>query len=358
MRATQATVSLSAIRNNLKLASDLSPGSRNMAVIKSNAYGHGAVAVARALQHEADALAVAYMEEAVQLRDAGIRAPILVLQGAGRARDFDEAFVQDLWLMVHNRQQLGWALEHPDLQALTLWLKIDTGMHRLGIPVEEAPEAIELLTSSRIRQPVVLCTHLASADERDNSFTREQVASVTGLTKQGSLLVSIANSAGILFWPETHAAWNRPGYMLYGNNPAGFSGEPVPGLQAAMTVSSELIAIRHLAPGESVGYGQAWKARVPSVIGAIPVGYGDGYPRHAVSGTPVLVNGQRAPLAGRVSMDSICVDLTGLEQVRVGDPVELWGQNLSVDEVAMNAGTIGYEILAGLSGRIPLHYTS
>lgn len=358
MRATRATVSLSAIRNNLELASNLSPGSRNMAVIKSNAYGHGAVAVARALENKADALAVAYLEEAVQLRDAGIRAPILVLQGAGRARDFGEAFDQDLWLMVHSHDQLGWALEFPDLHALTLWLKIDTGMHRLGIPLEQASEAIESLTGSQLRQPIVLCTHLACADDRENSFTSEQVASVTSLTNRGSFLVSIANSAGIMFWPETHAAWNRPGYMLYGNNPAGFSEEAVPELQVAMTVSSALIAIRPIAAGECVGYGQSWKAEVPSLIGTIPVGYGDGYPRHAGSGTPVLVNGQRVPLVGRVSMDSICVDLTGLADVQVGDPVELWGSNLSVDEVALSAGTIGYEILAGLSGRIPLYYPS
>jgi len=170
--------------------------------------------------------------------------------------------------------------------------------------------------------------------------------------------MSIANSAGIISWPETHARWNRPGYMLYGNSPMESYASDSHGLSPAMSMNSEIITIKDIVAGEGIGYGLGWVAKKNTKIGTIAIGYGDGYPRHAPSGTPVLVNGQRVPLLGRVSMDLISVDLSSLEKVEVGDPVELWGQELSVNEVASAAGTIGYEILAGLTGRVPLRYQS
>ncbi len=359
MHPTTATVNLNALKQNLAATAKLAPASQIVAVIKANAYGHGAVAVAQALASSVPAFAVSFLDEAVQLRDAGIPVPILVLQGASRQSDVAEAAARDFWLMLNDLQQVDRVLcagpDHP----VTTWLKIDTGMHRMGLDLREATAAIDALSEAAgARQPFVLCTHLACADETNNPMTSAQVSKLKLLAKMHKLPMSIANSAGILHWPVSHAQWIRPGYMLYGNSPTGsFDGETI-GLVPAMTMASEIIAIRQIAAGDGVGYGQSWTAGSPSVIGTIPIGYSDGYPHHAANGTPVLVNGRRAPLAGTVSMDMITVDLTGLEEVKVGDPVELWGKNLSVNEVASHAGTIGYEILAGLSGRVPLAYQS
>lgn len=357
MRPTTAIIRLSALHQNLKTAEEFAPASKNVAVIKANAYGHGAVEVARALQSAVPAFAVAFFDEAVQLRDAGITRPILVLQGTSRDADVKEAACRDFWLMVHNQQQVEAVLSSSATRRVSVWLKADTGMHRLGLEPGALESACESLSSSRnVRKGMVLCTHLACADELENPLTQQQVAKLRSYAESRNLPLSIANSAAIMCWPQSHAAWNRPGYMLFGNSPLGHFGGNAAGLRPAMTMRSELISIRKLAPGDGVGYGQLWTAAVPSTIGTIPIGYGDGYPRHAPNGTPVFVNGRCVPLVGRVSMDLISVDLTGLEQVQVGDPVELWGEKLSVNEVAARAGTIGYELLAGLTGRVPLVY--
>ena len=357
MRLTKATVRLGDIANNYQVASRLAPASRSIAVIKANAYGHGMVEIAKKLQALVPAFAVALMEEAYQLRDAGISKPILVLQGVSGAADIGRAVEHDFWLLLHQQQQIDWLLSANLPGPVNVWLKLDTGMHRLGF----APEKLEQLcadldSSPNVQQKPVLCTHLACADDPGSPETRKQVSLIRSCSSQHNLAISIANSAGILFWPESHAEWNRPGYMLYGLCPTGSFGNESHGLRPAMTMSSEIIAIRYVRPGEGVGYGHEWVASRNSTVGTIPIGYGDGYPRHAPSGTPVLVNGTRVALAGRVSMDAISVDLTDLESVTVGDPVELWGQNLSVNEVASSAGTIGYEILAGLTGRVPVFY--
>jgi len=354
MRPTSAIVRLGDIANNYQLACRVSPASQNIAVIKANAYGHGMVKVAQFLEDSVPVFAVAFIDEAIQLREAGISKPILILQGASRVEDIAESAARGFWLAVNHQQQLDWLLSAKLPGPIRVWLKVDTGMNRLGF----APEALDQAYNDLCSIPGVLpgsvvFTHLACADELANPLTRRQVTMARFFTEKHNLALSIANSAGVLHWPESHAQWNRPGYMLYGLCPTG-SPEACPhGLRPAMTMSSEIIAIRNLAPGEGVGYGHDWIAKRPSKIGAVAIGYGDGYPRHAPSGTPVLVNGQRVPLTGRVSMDAISVDLTDLETVDVGDPVELWGQNLCVNQVASIAGTIGYEILAGLTGRVP-----
>jgi alanine racemase len=220
---------------------------------------------------------------------------------------------------------------------------------------EAAASACEALFSSGNIQPdLVLCTQLACADDPANPVTAQQMSRLSSFAAQHRLPLSIANSAAIMAWPQSHADWNRPGYMLYGNSPFAAGGQNAAGLLPAMTLKSEVIAIRDVAPGDGIGYGLAWVAQRQSRIGIIAIGYGDGYPRHAPAGTPVLVNGARAPLAGRVSMDMISVDLTDHREAGIGDSVELWGQNLSVNEVASSAGTIGYELLAGLTRRLPL----
>jgi alanine racemase len=359
MRPTKAIVRLDAIAHNYRLAKRLTPASKNIAVIKANAYGHGMLEVARELERDVPAFAVAFMDEAVQLREAGIGKPILVMQGASHASDIAQAAANDFWLMLHDQQQTGWVLSENPAEPVTVWLKVDTGMHRFGLaPVLLDEICMKLQASPNVRQEIALCTHLACADDLDNPMTGQQVRALRSCAGKYNLALSIANSAGILCWPETHAEWNRPGYMLYGNSPmSSTSGESF-GLLPAMTMSSEIVAIRELQVGDGVGYGHDWVAERPTRVGTIPIGYGDGYPRHAPSGTPVLVNGQRVPLVGRVSMDAISVDLTDIKNARIGDPVELWGQGICVNEVAQHAGTIGYEILAGLTGRAPIIYKS
>jgi alanine racemase len=357
MRPSRAIVRLDAIRRNLAAARRFAPASRNIPVIKANAYGHGAVEVARALHNDAPAFAVAVIDEAVELRDAGIENPILVLQGCNHREGVNEAAARRFWLMLHDRGQVEQVIRSRPAAPVTAWLKVDTGMHRLGLSIEEAASARQALSAAdHVSDPMVLCTHLACADEPERPMTQIQVSAFRAFAEPLGLPLSIANSAGILHWPETHADWNRPGVMLYGSSPSAKFGNEPGLLQAAMTLQSELIAVREIAAGEGVGYGQRWKAREPARIGTITIGYADGYPRHAPSGTPVLVNGKRVPLVGTVSMDMITVDLSGVGDAKPGDPVELWGENLRVNEVAETSGTIGYELLAGLTRRVPLVY--
>lgn len=359
MRATQATVRLGAIGHNLKTAITLAPGSKVLPVIKANAYGHGVVEVARKLEafsaSRVPAFAVAFMDEAVHLRQAGIERPILVLQGCSQPDDIAEAAAHDFWLMLHSPEQVEWVKRSTTRQPARLWLKVDTGMRRLGLDIADLGSITSALKASEnVQSGTVLCSHLACADDLQNQQTQQQIEQLKQGASTYHLPWSIANSAGIIGWPQSHGDWIRPGYMLYGNNPL-LTPSPVR-LTAAMSMTSEIIAIRKIAAGQAVGYGHDWVASAPTTIGILSIGYADGYPRHAPSGTPVWLNGQRAGLAGRVSMDMIAIDLTGIEHAAVGDQVELWGQNVNVDEVAGYAGTIGYEILAGLSGRVPIHY--
>lgn len=358
MRPTKAIVRLDAIAQNLKTAQRLAPQSEIMAVIKANAYGHGAVAVARELQTSVPAFAVAFFDEAVQLRDAGITKPILILQGTTTQSDVAEAAAKDFWLMLHSHQQVERVLHANTPHPVKVWIKADTGMHRLGLSGQALDSVFKSLSvSSNVQQEMVLCSHLACADEPGNPMTLQQVKQSRACADKYDLPLSLANSAGIISWPQSHAEWNRPGYMLYGNTPLRSQDESAPELVPALTMKSEIISVRELKSGDGIGYGQNWKATKPTRIGTIPIGYADGYPRHAPNGTPVLLNGQRVPLAGRVSMDMISVDISELDRVEPGDPVELWGENISVNEIAECAGTIGYEILAGLTGRAPVIYT-
>lgn len=357
MRPTRAHVNLDAIADNYRLACQRSPGSRTIAVIKANAYGHGMLEVARKLEPLAPAFAVAMIDEALDLQAAGISKPILILQGVQGREDLQLVAEHAFWLMLHHRRQVADVITANPGRPITAWLKLDTGMHRLGLPLESFEQLYDdLQASGNIRPEPVICTHLACADELGNSMTEAQLKAIRAIAPQDSAL-SIANSAGILYWPKSHAAWNRPGIMLYGSCPTGAFESESTGLQPAMTMCSEIIATRQIMAGEGVGYGLDWVAKRPSTIGTVAIGYGDGYPRHARNGTPVLVNGHRAPLVGRVSMDAISVDLTDLVDFNTGDAVELWGENLSVNEVAAMAGTISYEILAGLTGRVPLCYS-
>ncbi|MCZ6828050.1 MAG: alanine racemase [Gammaproteobacteria bacterium] len=353
-RPTRAIINLQALRHNYQLAQTLAGAGRAMPIVKANAYGHGAINVARALEPKVPALGVACIEEAVELRDAGIRKPILLLEGFFSEEELAVAATQNFWLMVQNEWQLDAICRPHRGKPVVAWLKIDTGMHRLGFQPEQAADIYQKLQSSpQVADEIVLATHFASADDLHSDFTTRQIELFQQCTRGIAAPCSLANSPGLLGWPEARAEWNRPGFMLYGHSPFTEPHPEAEKLKAVMTFRSEVMAVRDLSIGESVGYANTWTAQRPSRIATVPVGYGDGYPRRAENSTPVLINGQRAKLVGRVSMDMITVDVTELDPVNIGDEVILWGENLSANEVAVCADTIGYEIMTRVHNRVP-----
>jgi alanine racemase len=347
-RRTAALVDLEAIRANYELACSVTGNRQCIAVVKADAYGHGMPQVARALE-DAAAFAVATVDEACELRDAGIEKDILVLEGASSAAAAAEARGANFVLVVHSEEQVELSLD------ARVWIKVDTGMHRLGIQPQQLAPVLERLRGGGA-EVLAACTHLACADDPDSDATDHQLAVFADCASATGLPLSIANSAGILAWPASHAAWNRPGVMLYGASPFAVRIEHADALQPAMTFRSEIIALREIGVGESVGYGARWTAGRPSRIATIAAGYADGYPRHAPSGTPTFIKGGVAPLVGTVSMDMLTVDVTDRPDVVVGDEVELWGRNVAVTAVATRAGTISYELLTGVSPRVPRTY--
>ncbi len=321
------------------------------AAVKAEGYGHGLVRVAKTL--DADAFAVACIEEALTLREAGIDRPILLLEGIFEAKELVPCARRGLEIAIHHLEQVR-MLEQARLeQPLRVWLKIDTGMHRLGLKPERVSTVWQQLRDCpAVRPDIGLMSHLARADERDCDYTVRQhetfEVAAAGLPGERSL----ANSAGILGWPQTHFDWVRPGIMLYGASPFVDSFAPDEDLRPVMTLSTRLIAINRLRKGEPVGYGGTWACPEDMDVGVAAVGYGDGYPRHAPSGTPVLLNGREAALIGRVSMDMITLDLRQHPEARIGDPVVLWGEGLPVERIAQLAGTISYTLLCGVTARV------
>ncbi len=349
MRPIQAVIHRAALTHNLGVARRHAPRAKVMAVIKANAYGHGLLTAARALAG-ADGFAVLELDAAVRLREAGFTQPILLLEGyfgPGEAPLFHQ---HGLSAVIHCPEQLEMlpAFRPP----LDVFLKLDTGMHRLGFQGGRFAAALERVAAAAAVRSVTLMTHFARADEPGGVV--EQLARFQALTGHLALPRSLANSAAILCHPDTHADWVRPGIMLYGASP--FANRPAAefGLRPAMTLSAEVIAVQELARGERVGYGAAFEAPQPMRVGIVACGYADGYPRHAGTGTPVLVDGQRTRTLGRVSMDMLCVDLGGMPGAGVGSRVTLWGEGLPVDEVAAAAGTIGYELLCAVAPRVPV----
>lgn len=351
-RATGAVINLAALRHNLRRVREAAPGARIMAVVKANAYGHGIATVARALS-ETDAFAVASLDEALTIRHAGLAHPIVLLEGVFGADELDAAAQHGCEVVVHEAGQLALIEASPLRRALGVWLKVDSGMNRLGFPLAEAQTMWQRLSqTAAVRGPVRLMTHLACADDRTSPRTEMQVRAFAEATAGIQVERSIANSAGILGWPQARADWVRPGILLYGASPFPGRSGIEEGLQPVMSMNTELIAIRQLDKGEAVGYGGNWTAPQAMHIGIAAIGYGDGYPRHAPNATPVLVKGSLAPLAGRVSMDMIAVDLRALPDAAVGDAVQLWGQALPVERVAEAAATIPYELLCGVTQRV------
>ena len=355
-RPTRAVIDIQALRHNYQLAQSLAPESKTIPMVKANAYGHGAVQVSQALADIAPAFGVACIEEALELRDAGIKQPILLLEGAFDAAELKLAATKGFWVMVENHQQKE-AIINADLALpLTVWLGVDTGMHRLGFQPGDIAEVYKTLNSSRnISQPIVFTSHFACADDLKNKATLKQIDAFKACAPV-TALQSLANSAAILAWPKAQREWQRPGYMLYGNSPFAVPQENADQLKPVMSFESAVISLRTIAAGESVGYTANWTAERDSTIATITVGYGDGYPRNATNGTPVLINGVRCPLVGRVSMDMITVDVTDLREVAIGDKALLWGPELPVNEVASHCDTIGYELLTRMPGRVPRVY--
>ena len=367
-RPTKALINLEALRHNCRLANELSPQSQTMAVIKANAYGHGAVQVARALEDLVPAFGVACMEEALELRDAGIETPIHLLEGAFSDDEIRIAAEKNFSLAIVNHEQKKAILNACSNKQLTsnnplrVWLCADTGMHRLGLQPDEILSSYnELIASNGVANEIVIATHFACADDLENDFTSDQLRRLNlGLGKAKSLLnlpLSLANSAALLGWPETRAAWNRPGILLFGSSPFTVPHPEADRLLPVMTLKSAVIALRDIPVGDTVGYTAAWRAKQPTRIATVAVGYGDGYPLQVPNGTPVLIHGQRCPIVGRVSMDMITIDVTGLPNISMGDEVILWGEGLSVNEIAGCAGTISYELLTRMPRRTPRVYS-
>ena len=360
-RVTRASINLTALRHNLSIAQQAAPHSKHMAVIKANAYGHGMLPVAKALE-QADALAVACIDEAVQLREAGITKPLTILEGFLDPQELALCRRYQLMPVVHQLEQIA-MLEVERAEPLAVWLKIDSGMHRLGIHTDQASQAWRRLHECRSidANNIGLMSHLANADDRTDVMTEHQYQLFNRIRQQLSSsievpITSLANSAGILGWTQTHLDWVRPGIMLYGASPFQHQTGIEHHLQPVMTLKSQLIAINFHKRDEHVGYGGSWRCPEDMPVGVIAIGYGDGYPRHAGMGTPIMINGQRAALIGRVSMDMLTVDLRGLHNINIGDEVVLWGEGLPVEEVASHAGTIAYDLLCGVNPRVAVQY--
>jgi alanine racemase len=356
-RPVCAVIHPAAFVHNLERVRDKAGSARIWAVVKADGYGHGLERAARFLS-EADGFGVACMDEALRLREAGFDQPLVVLEGVFSLREWTLVWQHGLQCVIHSHDQLQWLehwlTRHSDAQgvrpALTVWLKFDTGMHRLGFEPDEASQVVASLQCMPADIDWHWMSHLACADEVDGQAVTEQQSAVFArLTESTAGQRSLANSAGVQSYPQTHYDWVRPGIMLYGA-----SARSGTDLAPAMTLMAAVTRLRWIASGEAVGYGQRWRAQRQTLLAVVSIGYGDGYPRHAPSGTPVLIQGRKVPLVGRVSMDLITVDVTDLSsQVSVGDPVILWGQGLDVDEVADYCGTIGYELLCGVTPRVP-----
>jgi alanine racemase len=350
----RAEVSAAALRANLARIREVAPARKVMAVIKANAYGHGLVPTALCLAG-ADAFAVARIEEAMALRSAGVRAPIVLLEGVFTPEQLAEAARHDLELVVHDSLQIELLETARHSHRFLVWLKIDTGMNRLGFRVTEFESAHARMVSlgDRLRE-IRLMTHFARADERDCVMSAEQLQRFSALLSGRKFTTSLANSAAIFALPRSHGEWVRPGLALYGVAPfAGKQGTDL-GLTPAMRLLSTVISLRNVPKGETVGYGGGWTAQRDSRIAIVAAGYGDGLPWALRSGSPLLVAGHRVSIVGRVSMDMVAVDVTDVSGVSIGVPAILWGPELPVEEVARSAGTIPWELLCAVSQRVPV----
>ncbi|MCW8932725.1 MAG: alanine racemase [Gammaproteobacteria bacterium] len=382
---TLATINLDALRHNLSRVRELAPNSKVLSVIKANAYGHGVLPTAQALI-SSDAFAVARLDEAILLREglddishdsssnnSVVTKPIIILEGVFYADDYHKCIELKLIPVVHSLEQFQWLQECENCH-IDYWLKLDTGMHRLGFSDDELTWLIEQYQQkddSVSQLPSAIMSHFACADEVSNPANQNQITQFNQKYRLLSVhknitdtMRSMSNSAAILSIPKAHYDWVRPGIMLYGISPFETANPSRNGLdenlKPVMTLTSELISIKKLKKGDCIGYGASWCCPEDMTVGVVAIGYGDGYPRHAPSGTPVLIHNMEVPLVGRVSMDMITVDLRCLEKklipFQVGDQVVLWGDGLPIEKVSHKAGTIAYELLCQITQRVRMTY--
>ncbi len=355
-RPIEACINSSALENNLHVARRAAPSARIMAVIKADGYGHGLLRVAGALS-AADGFALLDIRDAAQLREAGFRQTILMLEGFFDIQELAVIARYDLACVIHSAWQIAMLDGYPGRGKLDVWLKINTGMNRLGFTPQQAAQAMEQLRRHRAVREITLMTHFANADEVRG--IAEPLAQFNDFAASCRAPRSLANSAALLRYPETHGDWVRPGLILYGASPFAQGDGEQPGarqlgLQPAMTLRSRLIAVQELRAGDEIGYGARFRAEQAMRVGIVACGYADGYPRSASNGTPVLVDGQATQTLGRVSMDMLYADLKNLPQAGVGSAVTLWGEGLPIEEVARAAGTVSYELMCALTARVPI----
>jgi alanine racemase len=350
----RAHINLAALRKNLQLVRTLSPQSRIMAVVKANAYGHGLLVVAKALD-TVDGFAVARLEEAQLLRQSGTTQRILLLGTNLSTADLTTCAELNIDIVVHNHNTLEAIQQLEGSRKLAVWVKMDTGMHRLGFSPSQFIPALEQLKLFSAVKEITLMSHFISSESSHRATTEKQLEIFQRETKNQAFAVSLANSGAIFNHPDSHCDWVRPGIMLYGASPGGACS--VDQLEPVMTLSSSILAIRSLDAGETVGYGGNWRSDKQTRIATIGIGYGDGYPRHAANGTPVKIGNSLVPLVGRVSMDLITVNL-GITPANVGDSVTLWGEGLPATSVAKHAKTIAYDLFTGVTARVERIYHS
>ena len=350
-RPIHASFDLAALRSNFAIARRLAGVAKVMAVVKANAYGHGLLRVTRALA-DADGFALLELDDAVRLRDAGYRQRILLLEGFFRADELPVILHQGFSVVIHNDEQVAMLGKLHGDRKLEVFVKLNTGMNRLGFAAARAGRVLEQLKTLPCVGEVVLTTHFSDAE--GVSGIEWQMREFERHVARPGYARSLANSAALLRFPETRGEWVRPGIMLYGASPLEDRTAAQIGLRPAMSLTSEIIGIQNLKCGDTVGYGSLFTAHRETRIGVVACGYADGYPRHAYNGTPVVVDGVRVPMVGRVSMDMLCVDLSDIPRAGIGSPVTLWGAGLPVEEVAAAAGTVSYELLCALARRVPV----
>ncbi|WP_288345225.1 alanine racemase [uncultured Pseudoalteromonas sp.] len=357
MRLAIAEINLQALAHNLAQVKRFAPGCKVMAVLKANAYGHGLVKIAQYL-NDADAFAVARIDEALALRAGGLTKPIVLLEGFFHQDDLPILLANNFQTIIHDENQLT-TLENASLDApIACWLKVNTGMHRLGI----APSQFEsfynrLKASPNARDDIKLMTHFSCADDINDEKTAQQIALFDSLASDKTEQHCLANSAGIIAWPKGHGEWVRPGLMLYGVSPMLNGVGQQHGLEPVMRLKTRVIAIRDVDAEQCVGYGGRWHSDKPTKLAVVAMGYGDGYPRHAEQGTPVVIKSQRYGIVGSVAMDMITVDIgDNRDNIKVGDEVIMWGPELPVEEIAQCATTIPYELLCNITPRVSYEY--
>jgi len=352
-RPTKLAIEPSALLHNLAQIRRFAPGKKVIAMVKANAYGCGVRVVAPVLDGQVDAFGVACLEEALAIRSMGGQTQCILFQGVFSPDEFMVVAQYQFGCVLHDPLQLQWLINTPLPNPIKLWVKVNTGMHRLGFKIHELQEVMNALqTCSWVDKDIGLMTHLACADEPERPENLQQISLFQNIDIAGFTQRSMANSAAIISFPQTHADVVRPGIMLYGVSPFANQNAVDLGLRPVMRFMSAISAMHHNPPFAQVGYSGTWNSAQPSVIGVVAAGYGDGYPRHISANTPVWVQGREVAIVGRVSMDMLTVDLTDHPDIQIGDPVELWGEHVLVERIAKSAGTIGYELLCQISERV------